>query len=118
MIRNSFIRNHHFYLFSWTLYYNSCKKITSKMSFPHRLKYGGNYKICILPIVQKTAEKKTFTICENSFSTIFKNSKFPRWLSKKNSFVYSVLGNEPFLRYLSFQLFRTFPAIFLFLRVV
>ena len=28
------------------------------MSFPHRLKYGGNYKTCILPIVQKTAGKK------------------------------------------------------------
>ena len=38
------------------------------MSFPHRLKYGGNYKICILPIVQKTAEKKK----HSQFSMIFK----------------------------------------------
>ena len=28
------------------------------MSFLHRLKYGGNYKIFSLPIVQNTAEKK------------------------------------------------------------
>ena len=35
------------------------------MSFPHRLKYGGNYKRCILPIVQKTAEKKNIHNYQN-----------------------------------------------------
>ena len=30
----------------------------SETTFPHRLNYGGNYKIFILPIVQKTARKK------------------------------------------------------------
>ena len=34
------------------------RKKPSETIFPHRLNYGGNYKIFILPIVQKTARKK------------------------------------------------------------
>ena len=51
------------------------------MSFPHRLKYCGNYKRCILPIVQKTAEKKTQLLCfsgawllTNCFTSFYKSS--------------------------------------------
>ena len=39
------------------------RKKPSETTFPHRLNYWGNYKIFILPIVQKTARKKTYTIC-------------------------------------------------------
>ena len=78
--RMFFLRNHHFYRFSWK---SGCNKLIhfqekkhSKMSFPHRLKYGGNYKICILPIVQKTAGKKNvhnFQSCESRFTNSLSN---------------------------------------------
>ena len=78
MIRNS-LRNHHLYHFPWKLCYNNFLKITSKMSFPHRLKYGRNYKICILPIVQKTAGKKNI---HNFFLKMFKK-RFEIFLLRK-----------------------------------
>ena len=45
------------------------RKKPSETIFPHRLNYGGNYKIWILAIVQKTAEK-TYTIFQYLHNTL------------------------------------------------
>ena len=50
------------------------------MFFPHRLKYRGGYKMCILPIVQKTAGKKNVTSFQKTKNKIliFLLSKFAK----------------------------------------
>ena len=42
------------------------RKKPSETTFPHRLNYGENYKIFILPIVQKTARKKNIHNFKNT----------------------------------------------------
>ena len=50
------------------------RKKLSEMTFPYCLNYGENYKTFILPIVQKAAGKKIYTIfkaCKKSNSCLF-----------------------------------------------
>ena len=77
MIKNSF-RNHHFYLFSWTFCYNSCKKNHLENVFSSSSQVWGKLQNIHFANSTENGWKKKFTICKKClFFNFLKFAKNP-----------------------------------------